>query len=167
MTNDNTIKRDIKKLKQNKLFLTILILLFVSMLFWIIISLVSSQSSEKIPAELTLISKPLTPVIDTEILSTIEQKRVYTQDELSGFTIYKVIVSRDGRTQTVVPIEVSIDDLEPKEEQNQAKPIKSLLNDEVTQEEEPTPEPTSQPSQSSDPSSETSNPTESSLGTQL
>jgi len=155
MTNDNTIKKDIKKLKQNKLFLTILILLFVSMLFWIIVSLIGSQNTEKISTELTLISKPLTPVIDTEIFDTLEQKRVYSQDELSGFTIYKVIVSRDGRTQAVVPIEVTIDDLEPQEAQNDTKPTRSLLNDAVSQDE----------LQSE--SSESSSPTESSLGTQL
>ena len=177
MTNDNTIKQDIKKLKQNKLFLTIFILLFVSMLFWIIVSLVSSQSTEKISSELTLIAKPLTPVIDTDVFTQIEEKRIYSEDELSSFTIYKVIVSRDGRTQTVVPIEVTIDDLEPKEDQNSRQPTRSLLNDAVTQEEEerseptqieePTPEPTNPPSESSDSPSETSSPSESSLDTQL
>jgi hypothetical protein len=178
MTKDNTIKKDIKKLRKNKLFLTIMVLLFVSMLFWIIISLIGSQTSEKVSKELTLISKPLTPVIDKEIFNTIEQKRVYSQEELSGFTIYKVITSRDGRSESVVPIEVTIDDLEPKEQLVKNKPSKTLLDD-VNSEEEiestqsgqtepsPIPEFEDQIPESPSPSPVISIPTESSLGSQL
>ncbi|MBP7842844.1 hypothetical protein KA017_02470, partial [Candidatus Woesebacteria bacterium] len=111
MTQQDVIKRDIKKLQQSKQFLAILILLFVALLFWIIISLISSQTTEKISPELQKLAKPLTPVIDTQVFEKITAKRQYSNEELSSFTIYKVLVSKDGRTERVVPLEVTADDL--------------------------------------------------------
>ncbi len=128
MKTEQTIKKDIKKLQQNKQFLTIMILLFVSLLFWIIISLISSQTTKKISPELQKLSKPLTPVIDTDVFDVISQKKEYSQDELSAFTIFKVLLSRDGKTERVVPIEVTIDDLEP-ESTPEPRTSGSLLQD--------------------------------------
>ena len=152
MKKEQTIKKDIKKLRQNKQFLAILILLFVSLLFWVIISLITSQTSKKIDPEIQQLSRPLTPVINTEVFDTIEAKKEYTESELSAFTIFKVLLGRDGKTERVVPIEVTIDDLEPKETpQPTERP--SLLDDLVlegdsettNQEPAPTAEPSSSP----------------------
>lgn len=175
MTNHNSIKKDIKKLQQNKQFLAIMILLFVSLLFWITVSLISSQTTEKVSSELKLISKQLTPVIDSSIFQAISEKKEYSEEELSGFTIYKVITSRDGRTETVVPIEVTIDDLEPQEQTLKEKSTKSLLEDIVTENEatasgQPTSEgefETTNPSPTPEASPEFSDPEQSSLGSQL
>ena len=130
MTKPNKIKQDIKKLQKNKQFLIILMLLFVALLFWMTISLITSQTTEKISLELTTLAKPLTPSIDITVLDKIEQKRSYSSEELSAFTIFKVLISRDGKTEKIVPIEVSIDDLEP-ESKSKITSTKSLLNDEV------------------------------------
>lgn len=138
-TQTHTVKKDIKKLQTNRQFLAILILLFVALLFWVTVSLITSQTSERISAELTQLSRPLTPVIDTTVLDDIEGKRNYSESELSGFTIYKVLTSRDGRTERVVPIEVTIDDLEPiqTEDEPEEEQTPSLL-DQFTQEESDT-----------------------------
>ena len=112
MTQQATIQRDLKKLRQNKQFLAILILLFVVLLFWVTISLITSQTTEKISPELQKLSQPLTPVIDKKIFERISTKRKYSEQELSGFTIFKVLVSKDGRNEKVVPIEVMTEDLE-------------------------------------------------------
>jgi len=108
------IKKDITKLKANKQFLTILVLLFVSIFFWITISLISSQSKEEISKELTILSRPLTPNIDKETLLKIKDKYSYSEEELSSFTIYKVLTTRDGKIDKVVPLEITIDDIDPK-----------------------------------------------------
>ena len=144
MTQQDVIKRDIKKLQQSKQFLAILILLFVALLFWIIVSLISSQTTEKISPELQKLAKPLTPVIDTQVFEKIAAKRQYSNEELSSFTIYKVLVSKDGRTERVVPLEVTADDLEPDEKQNRST-TGSLLQEE-TQNDQVQSEPTIQPS---------------------
>ncbi|NCO12508.1 MAG: hypothetical protein COZ34_00515 [Candidatus Pacebacteria bacterium CG_4_10_14_3_um_filter_34_15] len=114
------IKKDFQKLKTNRQFLTILILLFVSILFWITVSLTSSQSNDEISKELTALAKPLTPNFDRDVLLKIQEKHSYSEKELSSFVIYKILTSRDGKTEKVVPLEVTIDDLDPKQE---VKPI--------------------------------------------
>ena len=134
MKQETTIKQDIRKIKQSKQFLTIFILLFVVLLFWIIISLVSSQTATKIDPELQLFAKPLTPVIDTEIFNGISAKKEYTAEELAGFTIFKVLTSRDGRTERIVPIEVTADDLEPLDN-DASQSNQSLLEEAVSEEE--------------------------------
>jgi len=135
MHKEQTIKKDIKKLQQSKQFLTIMVLLFVSLLFWVVISLITSQTSDKIDPELQKISKPLTPVIDTKIFDSIEEKKLYSDDDLSSFTIFKVLLSRDGKTEKVVPLEVTIDDLEP-ESKPEPRTSGSLINDQLTQEDQ-------------------------------
>lgn len=175
MKNQNTIQSDIKKMRKNKQFLAILILLFIGLFFWVIVSLVTSQTSEKISPELTKLSAPLTPALDIATLEQIEQKRAYTPQELSQFTIYKVLTTRDGRSQRIVPIEVTIDDIEPQDDssiQNQesesgTRSLLQQLDDEQDQSdesqsatdsgesafqgEESTPTPTSSPQPSESP----------------
>ena len=164
MTQQELIKRDIKKLQQSKQLLAILILLFVALLFWIIVSLISSQTTEKISAELQKLAKPLTPVIDTKVLERITAKRKYSNEELSSFAIYKVVVSKDGRTERVVPLEFTVDDLEQKPN---LPSNKSLLQEE-TQEDHVRSEPTIQPSArpTTQPSTQPTR-SESNLGEQL
>lgn len=127
------IKKDLQKLKTNRQFLTILILLFVSILFWITISLISSQSNDEISKELTVLAKPLTPNFDRDELVKIEKKNSYSEDELSSFLIYKILTSRDGKTEKVVPLEVTINDLDPKPTiiPNVNNDTNSLLQNEV------------------------------------
>lgn len=134
MKQEDTIKKDIKKLQQSKQFLTIMVLLFVVLFFWVTVSLITSQTSERVDPQLQVLSQPLTPVIDTEVFDTIAQKREYSQSELSAFTIFKVLVTRDGRTQRVVPLEITIEDLEPSESAPESSG--SLLQEEVAQSEE-------------------------------
>lgn len=114
MKKEENIKKDIKKLRTNKQFLTILILLFVSILFWVIIGLISSQSKEEVSKELTTLAKPLVPSIDKDTLLKIEEKHSYSDQDLSSFTIYKILTTRDGKTEKVVPLEITIDDIDPK-----------------------------------------------------
>ena len=112
MTKQLTIQTEIKKIKKSKQFLTILMLFFVVVMFWVGISLLSSQTAEKTSPELQKLAVPLTPVLDTEVFEKIAQKKQYSAEELSSFTIFKVLNSRDGRTQRIVPIEVTLEDLE-------------------------------------------------------
>ncbi len=144
MTQQDVVKRDIKKLQQNKQFLTILILLFIALLFWITVSLISSQTTEKISPELQKLAKPLTPVIDTKVFEKISAKRQYSKEELSGFTIFKVLVSKDGRTERIVPLEVTADELDQEQNTKQST-TRSLLQEENQVQSEPTTQPTTQP----------------------
>lgn len=128
-----TILSDIRKIQKNRQALAIFILFFVSIIFWVFISLIASQTSEKISPELIELAKPLSPTIDTEIFKEIEAKKTYTQDELASFTIYKALTSKDGKVDRIVPLEVSIEDLEPNPKPTPTNNnAGSLLNSEVS-----------------------------------
>lgn len=134
MQKEKNIRDDFKSLRTNRQFLTILILLFIASFFWIFISLLSSQSKTEVSKELTLLARPLIPTIDKEALQKIEKKRSYSADELSYFTIYKLLTTRDGRTEMIVPLDVTIDDIDPiNVAQPTIKPagFSSLLQDEI------------------------------------
>lgn len=101
-----TFKHDIEKLKNNRLFLIVMILFFVCAMFWTTIGLVSSQTSSVISAEQRQLSKPLNPTLDVAIISKLETKRFMNDAELSNFPIFKLITD-GGSISRVVPLSVS------------------------------------------------------------
>ncbi len=76
--------------------LIILILLFVCMIAWGMVSIFSSQKSTKIKAETQALAAPLNPVIDEKIFTVLNEKRSYTDDELANFPIFRI--RTDART---------------------------------------------------------------------
>lgn len=84
----NNIQAEFKALQDNQKVLTIMIFSLITVVVWVILSLVRSQRSETIDPELTALSQPLNPSINTEVLTEIEQKRAYSEAELRDFPIY-------------------------------------------------------------------------------
>ncbi len=99
------IRHEIASLRHNQYFLAILVLLFVSIIVWTSVSIVTSQKETRVSPKLQLLAKPLTPSISTEVIDNLESKREYSETELAKFPIYKIIVSQDGRNQRVVTID--------------------------------------------------------------
>lgn len=93
-------------LKRGQYMLYTSLLFFVLIIFWVGGSLLTSQTKSEISVELRKLALPLNPNIDTQVLSIIQNKRVYNQSSLSNFPIYMVIRSDDGKSQQVVPIEI-------------------------------------------------------------
>lgn len=101
------IQQEFSMLKQRKQTLTILILLFICMLAWGIVSIFSTKRETKIDPEMVTISKPLTPIIDIETLNKLEPKRSYTTEELANFTIYRVVVDPKSQEERIITIDES------------------------------------------------------------
>lgn len=99
-----SFSKELSHLKTNQQLLTILILLFICMVFWIIISLFSSQTSTKITPEITEMAKPFNPTLSVEVLDTLENKKNFSDQELSNFPIY--IIQKDVVTQTESIVEL-------------------------------------------------------------
>jgi hypothetical protein len=104
----NGIATHFAQLRYKQEILAIFSLLLVSVLFWIIISLFSSQQKTKITPELTKMAVTLNPTVNTALLDELVTKKMYTQSELSQFPIFTIIY--DKRTQEGKI--VSIDDPE-------------------------------------------------------
>lgn len=100
-----TFSKEMSRLKTNQQLLTILVLLFICMILWIIVSLVSSQNTTKISAEVLEMAKPFNPTLDETVLDTLDTKRVLSTEELSNFPIY--IIQRDPVDQTETIVELN------------------------------------------------------------
>ncbi len=106
------IKQEIISLRHNQYFLALLVLLFVCIIVWTSVSIVTSQKETKVSPKLQQMSVPLTPLIKTETLVELELKRTYGESELAEFPIYRIITSQDGRQTRAVPIDTPLDEVQ-------------------------------------------------------
>ncbi len=90
------IKTTIKSLQNQQTFLKLLIFSFVTVMIWIAFSIFSSQQKPQISAELQKMAIPLSPNIDMDVISRIEQKKDYSDQELSNFVIYTLVQDKTG-----------------------------------------------------------------------
>jgi hypothetical protein len=100
-----SFSKEVARIKTSQQLLTILILLFICMIFWIIVSLFSSQTNTKITPEVLEMAKPFNPTLSTEVLDSIEQRTVITDEELVDFPIK--VIQKDLVTQeeTIVDLQ--------------------------------------------------------------
>lgn len=129
----NPFSQELDRIKKSQQLLTIFLLLFVLVFFWTIVSVFSVKKEDKVSSELELLAKPLSPNLNLDVLSEIESKTSYSEVELADFPIYRILISRDGRSKFVVPIEVTLDEIDP-EVRQQTQPATEEIN-------RPTPEP--------------------------
>ena len=97
---------EISKLRRNQQVLTGLVLLFVVVIFWIIVSLFSSQRDSKISPELQKLATPLNPAINDTVFTGLEDKRVFSEEELADFPIMIQVDMGKGEKK-VVPLGTS------------------------------------------------------------
>lgn len=107
-----SLTQEVQKLRKNRQFLAILILLFVCVMFWTGFTLISSQHKTKIDAALTKLAVPLTPTLDDTVITAVEQKTWYEDDQLTNFPIYKIVTSRSDRLDRVVNIDTPEEEIE-------------------------------------------------------
>ncbi|MFZ1721425.1 MAG: hypothetical protein WAU07_02880 [Microgenomates group bacterium] len=129
MRGKTTIANEFSKLKQNQKLLAILILFFVCTIAWTAASLFSSQTSSSISPKLLEISKPLNPVLNVDALSRIEAKKLYTDEELADFPIYKIVITESGRGERIVNINTTAEDLLNLENTESSSPQQTLQTD--------------------------------------
>lgn len=96
---------ELSRLKQRKDLLTILVLLFVCAFAWAIVSVFSAQKKSTISPDLVKLSKPLSPLLDTAVLDTLEGRRQFSDDELVNFPIYKIYTNSTTQKESIVPID--------------------------------------------------------------
>ena len=97
----------IAQLRQRQRLLQILIFSLITIIIWMTFSLFRSQKKTVISAEQTRLAQPLNPTIKTEVLEKLQQKKIFSESELSVFPIYKILISKDGRQSEIVTIETT------------------------------------------------------------
>ncbi len=123
---EKTFENQLQKLKRNQKMLIIIILLFVLILIWTFISLFTSQKTEVTSPELVRLAAPLSPSLDTDTLENLQTQRSFTEEELSDFPIFKILVSADGRAESVVPIQTTIEEFEQQLEAVSPTPLPTV-----------------------------------------
>lgn len=96
MPETNSFQDQLKNLKKRKEILVILLFFFVIVIFWIGLSLFSSQQQAGITAEQKKLAQPLPPNINTAVIEKIEEKRAFSDFELKDFPIYSMYDSGTG-----------------------------------------------------------------------
>ncbi len=90
----------ITSLQHKQAFLRVLMFSFATILVWVGFSLFRSQQKTGISPELQKLALPLNPNIHVEVVDRIRQKRAFSDQELQGFPILRVLHNADG-TQSI------------------------------------------------------------------
>jgi len=96
------MKTQMSALHRSQTFLRILIFTLVTAIIWVGLSLFRTQEETGISPKLLKLAEPLNPNINIDVLSRIEQKRGFTEQELSDFPIYSISTDKSGGEQVVV-----------------------------------------------------------------
>ncbi len=90
------MKSRLSSLQHSQTLLRIFVFSFFTVIVWIGFTLFQSQQQTGISPELQQMAVPLNPNIDTQVINRIQQKHFYTDDELSNFPVFRVVVDQGG-----------------------------------------------------------------------
>ena len=90
------MKLTIASLQHQQTLVRILMFTFVTVLVWIGFSLFQSQQQTGIDPALLKLAQPLDPNINLDVITRIQQKRSFTQAELSSFPINRIVTLPNG-----------------------------------------------------------------------
>lgn len=85
-----------EKLKKRKKYLIALILLFAIVIAWIGVSVFSSQQKLGISPEDKKLAQPIKPSLNIQTIEVLEQKRVYSDQELDNFPVLAEVEDESG-----------------------------------------------------------------------
>ncbi len=94
MSNTQTMQSLV--LKKTLLYIGVSSLIIV--MIWITLSTALSIKKTTIPSNLQEKTKPITPTIDVQTINQLKNRRAFTNDELSSFTISKEMRDENGKT---------------------------------------------------------------------
>jgi len=96
------MKSQLSQLQKRQTLLKIFIFTLVTVIIWVGLTLFRTQQETGIRPELITKSEALNPNINIEVVDQLEQKRQYTDQELSDFPIYTIFTTKSGEEQLVV-----------------------------------------------------------------
>lgn len=85
---ENNIQKQLIRLRRNKKFLWFGILFLVLVIIWILTSIFATTKTSTISQELRDLAKPFVPRLESKVLDEILVKRVFSDEELSNFSIF-------------------------------------------------------------------------------
>ncbi len=96
------MKSQLSQLQKKQTLLRIFIFTLVTIIVWVGVTLLRTQRETGIRPELNRKAEALNPNVSAETLDQIEQKRAFSDAELSDFPIYSIVTLKTGEQQLVV-----------------------------------------------------------------
>lgn len=134
-----SIADQLHSLRQNRIYLTMMVLLLIGAVIWVIATIMSSDSESEVATKALKYATPINPNLDTVVFATVESKRSFTAEELEAFPINRLIKDRSGN-YSVIPFDT------PKEMVEQLTSGTSTVQPAATPTPSPSPTPVSTPS---------------------
>ena len=106
-----SISEELRSLRQNKLYLIIMILLMVGAVIWVALTIIDADDESDVTAKAIKYATPINPNLDVSVFDTVEAKRLLTEEELNLFPINRVVKDRSGN-YVVVPYDTPKDQIE-------------------------------------------------------
>ncbi len=100
----NQFEEQLTKIKRQKKLFIALILFFVVLLCWILLSIFASQTQHVVETELIQLAQPLVPNLDQELLVELQDKDYFTEEELENFSIYALLSDRGEDAGKIIDI---------------------------------------------------------------
>jgi hypothetical protein len=100
----NKFKIQLENIQRQKKLLIGLILFFVVIIFWLIISIFITQRRTLVSSELMKLAQPLVPSLNREVLDRLEDKAYFSDNQLDRFSIYVLVDDRSAQTMQIMDI---------------------------------------------------------------
>jgi len=132
----NKFERQLDQIKRQKKLFIALILFFVVILTWILVSIFASQTKQAIGPELIKLAEPLVPNLNTQLLDDLQEKRYFSDEQLEKFSIYVLLSERGedaGKVTEIINQETieqeeaeEVEEVEEAEEVKEAKEVEEV-----------------------------------------
>ena len=106
-----SFSENLDRLRNQQKLLALFIFGLVAVGLWIGISIFSSQRDSSIPLALKKLAEPLTPSINTEVLTQIERKETFSQEELSEFPIFRIVQQSNRGEEVIISSDEELEQL--------------------------------------------------------
>ncbi len=106
-----SIVTDLKRLQRNRIYLVMMVLLLVGALIWVMTTILRVEDSSEVTQQAIKFSTPINPNLETEVFTTVENKRYLPEAELEAFPINRLIKDRSGN-YVVIPFDTPKEEVE-------------------------------------------------------
>jgi len=97
----NIFNQTLEKMRHQQQVLAILVFTFVAIIFWVGVSLFTSQQKTGVSNDLLRLAKPLTPTINQEVVQRLREQGVFFDSQLQDFPIYMIMKDKNHVEQMV------------------------------------------------------------------
>ena len=106
-----TLSAELYSLRQNRVYLLMMILLLVGALIWVLMTIMEAGDESQVTTEALKYAVPINPNLDVAVFALVEKKRLLTESELETFPINRIIKDRSG-SYSVIPFDTPKDEIE-------------------------------------------------------